>query len=1039
MDGYDHESYTRKGQTEPTFAMYYRETKRLGRSTIFKEHLHDVSHRLTDEQVHDLISQKNELLERAAVLMQDMDHQPQNIDHVYRELFNAYKNADFTDQNTHTTVADALNIDLESCTKEGVINAEKRAMETLPDELASEEVGFDLAYSIDPSLNAQDNDRQYEHRGELRTDRDFPWDDLEYYEQDIDDPSEFLFECYLNEHLKNDQVDHKVVKRYEKKWTCLEGYNNPIFSLIEIIANARIHVGNGITYTDFTSTADVPYEAWRGQDVYIEKQYPSGKVSQYETVKEAITTKWSYLQNKEEYEKIAQDRNEHNKRKFEEYTTTQEPDRKKRKLEQIPIEISPALLASYLRVLKLILDHLEEMKPTITPREYSMWCRVIPHVIISEFGVYTDDYFYELESEFEDKNYWYDSDQEGSEEWRSEASNEESDEIDLFDSDEEREDVENGLFATMEEIESHQSAYDVDTANRWLHIDTSETETIPIIYHDWHEKIDTEEGPALVDISGIESIDVRSQINEPVDEELPPSLHLDLLRVLRKSGVRGETPFAIAEGFFSLREYIHNVLKQVILQNMEQGEATITKQDIENAVRTLQGYPIFSSESILDQEHDVIVDDVEESSVYTRRRYKQHLGITESSTTLEIDEILDAEQPLDKYENLEQDDVEYDLSFELNMIALPRSTFEEDILSENCIQIVDGDVPVSSTHTRYSFGEKSVVALNAIITIRCNLLPIGGIVNIQEQVDAETFYDYLCYLFTTDQDSLFEHDKPERLEILQQRYPLNKDATCDLNVLLHDTKYTDFTIQANGHSFQVHKSILSARSEYFTNMFGLGLSESSSTDLDLSDVIPSERAGKYLQEYIYNDTVELTVEEAMELLPVAHYLMLQRLTAICELCLARNLTEENAEGMFRVAMHFESQKLFKLVESFIVHNSVILNDEAWSQEEKRYFESIREPIDTVNVVEKLENAMKQIQEQVLDKYLLNRLEKFWKHQYVQIIARNYDYLENDIERLDTQVQEEIKSVIVDWGLEGDGKDLIVPQAEINLWAIEDSE
>ncbi len=1069
---------TRPRETEPKVVMYLRDTDALACKSIAPELLHGVTHRLTDDEVHELISEKDDLVARALEIIHTMDYKPTSQDHNVKELFTAFKYADFEEDDIRVAIIEAFDDDENCGSIEGIKAAEKRVTTQFDEEMRTAlldgMMGNPLAMALEPSdtcIYYERSEGEWERQQDnikdaYEYDYDKDWSSDEESEPDVIEPKEYLFEIYLNDHLSDHEVDKYVIEKYRPFWTCKDTYCNPFTFLTTLISHAKIHVGQGVTPNDKFDFEPkyvhqrVPFEAWSGPQVFIESIAADGhfpaRVFNTSTTEEAQFL-WDKVTNKEEYNKIANERNEKNKQKLDEYSPVQEPNRKKQKTDEDAElvseneKMSPALLASYIRVLKMILVQLEQIKTETDPRQFSAWCRIIPHQVIGDFGVYDEAYYSDLHEEIYYRNEGYDS---SSEEEESEPDTDEEvemvmgveDDQDEFAGDvnlefyeEEEEEIQDGVFASKEEIEHVQSNIDIDIANRWLHIDTSETETVPIIYHDWHEKIDTEAGPALVDISGIESIDVRSQINEPVDEELPPSLHLDILRVLRRSGVRGETPFAIAEGFFSLREYIYAVLKQVILQKLEQEDSTISQQDIEKAVQMV-GRPLYSAASTIETTK-AEQEDTDNSLTYYSSNEDEEESLPKCCDYPE-QPFATTDKFVKNYDHVELEQ-EQDLSFVVNMIPIPESTLEEDILS--CVYIPEDIEQTSNAYTIYTFAKKQVVALSAIVSIRCNSLPTSTVVNVQElvqtkmidvEIDAETFYDYLRYLFSTNQEILFEHKNPHQLEILQTLFPLTEDTTCDLDALLQDTKFTDLTLQINGHSFKVHKDILNARSEYFANMFGIGLSESAATELDLSDVIPSEQVGKLMLEYIYTDYVELNVESAIELLPVAHYFMLSRLTGLCELVLARGLSEANVEAIFRVATHFESQELYRIVESFIVNNENILNDASWTQEEKQYFKSIREQITIENVIEKLENTMKQIQEQALDKFILNRLVKYWKEQCIQFIARHYDDLAQDIKSLGVTLQKEIRNVIVEWGFNGDGKNLIVPYAEINLWALE---
>jgi hypothetical protein len=789
-------------------------------------------------------------------------------------------------------------------------------------------LGRILALAIDA-----DPPSEYMERVELTEDRDAEnYDDSS--DEDMEVPSSYIFETYLNKDLSRDDIDQKVIDRFGD-WYCKEGYHNPLVRLVELLTEVTLY--------------------------------------------------------DEEKHKESED--------------------------QSCMFISPALLGSYLRILKIMLETIEEYRPNTTPHQFAMWCKIIPNQVVGDFAVYSDEYYEDLE---EAEEFWEDiqddwSDGENQDAFLKEEDfysttdeelDEQEEESDEESEEEDEADTEERVFASVEETEDHQCTIGKEVADRWLHVGINETDAVSILDQNWHDRVETEDSYVLANKSGIETIDVKSQTDECYDDELPPSIHLDIMRLLRRGGVISETPHAIAESLFCMQSYISEVIKKVILDkiaNEEDGD--IDEDDISKAVQDLQTFRPnvpYHVEFVEETQHDPETpDEPHELNEFT----EMPLGIEPSTHPFSL--LQDVRWDLTDVVAPDTEDI--DLSFDCTMIPIPPSTLLDDMLSEQILRLCNYDVSVPSEFTKYLLGTQCVVALRSVIATRCDALDKDGVVDVQqllgatEVVGADTFYDYLKYLITGDQEIIFEHEHADQLAILNEVFPLDtknnviQNGCCNFGSLIDDDRFNNFTIITSDGMLRTQKEILISRSSYFASMFGLGLSESTSNEVDFSETIQSLAVARSVVEYLYTDNVSLTIELAMELIPAANYLGLNRLSALCEVFMARNLCQDNAEAILHVALHFESKYLYELVESFIAYKNDVLHAEGstWSEDEVQYFESLDQSINENNVTARLVTALQLLGKQELNAYILTRLDKHWKHQYVHYIARNYDLIKQE--------------------------------------------
>ena len=130
----------------------------------------------------------------------------------------------------------------------------------------------------------------------------------------------------------------------------------------------------------------------------------------------------------------------------------------------------------------------------------------------------------------------------------------------------------------------------------------------------------------------------------------------------------------------------------------------------------------------------------------------------------------------------------------------------------------------------------------------------------------------------------------------------------DLRRLMLREELSDVTFVVEGQEVFANRALLAVRSEYFEAMLFGGMSESMQTDddeerapIELQDI--SHNVFLKVLEYLYTDTVsDLTWDLGMALLIASEQFMLDRLKALCEDRLRKDLASENVIGVF-IASH----------------------------------------------------------------------------------------------------------------------------------------
>jgi hypothetical protein len=147
----------------------------------------------------------------------------------------------------------------------------------------------------------------------------------------------------------------------------------------------------------------------------------------------------------------------------------------------------------------------------------------------------------------------------------------------------------------------------------------------------------------------------------------------------------------------------------------------------------------------------------------------------------------------------------------------------------------------------------------------------------------------------------------------------------DFGRLVNQPDMSDVTFIIEGQEVHAHRAILAVRSEYFRALLFNGLMRESVAagaavnPITLSDV--SHSVFLKVLEYLYTDSIQgVTLELGMHLLIASEQFMLDRLKALCEDLIRREIGVHNAINILVVSHQHNAMGLKEIALGFILEN-----------------------------------------------------------------------------------------------------------------------
>ncbi len=156
----------------------------------------------------------------------------------------------------------------------------------------------------------------------------------------------------------------------------------------------------------------------------------------------------------------------------------------------------------------------------------------------------------------------------------------------------------------------------------------------------------------------------------------------------------------------------------------------------------------------------------------------------------------------------------------------------------------------------------------------------------------------------------------------------------NLSSLINNSQMSDVTFMVEGQEIHANRSILAVRSDYFNALFfGGSMKESiQATEDAAGGVTPENRRPIEMMdvsypvfmkvlEFLYTDTLQdLPVEIGIPLLITSERFMLDRLKALCEDFVRRDITVENVMNILITSYRHNATDLKEIAFEFILHN-----------------------------------------------------------------------------------------------------------------------
>nr|XP_044996372.1 speckle-type POZ protein-like [Jaculus jaculus] len=150
----------------------------------------------------------------------------------------------------------------------------------------------------------------------------------------------------------------------------------------------------------------------------------------------------------------------------------------------------------------------------------------------------------------------------------------------------------------------------------------------------------------------------------------------------------------------------------------------------------------------------------------------------------------------------------------------------------------------------------------------------------------------------------------------------------DIGAMWENSRFTDCCLSVAGHEFQAHRAVLASRSLMLGSMIEHAMERGEQIQLEINDM--ELNVFKEMMCYIYTGRAPNLQNMAESLLVAADKYDLERLKAMCEEALYRNLSVEKAAEFLILADLYNASQLKKQALDFIsYHASEIVTTAGW--------------------------------------------------------------------------------------------------------------
>ena len=108
---------------------------------------------------------------------------------------------------------------------------------------------------------------------------------------------------------------------------------------------------------------------------------------------------------------------------------------------------------------------------------------------------------------------------------------------------------------------------------------------------------------------------------------------------------------------------------------------------------------------------------------------------------------------------------------------------------------------------------------------------------------------------------------------------------------------TDVSLKVGGRSFEAHRVVLAASSEYFCAMFTDGMWESHETEIELRDSSITPAAFQIILDFVYKSTLQIAEDNVFEVLGAADHLQIRSAVERCSEFISKAVVNKQLNKM----------------------------------------------------------------------------------------------------------------------------------------------
>lgn len=155
----------------------------------------------------------------------------------------------------------------------------------------------------------------------------------------------------------------------------------------------------------------------------------------------------------------------------------------------------------------------------------------------------------------------------------------------------------------------------------------------------------------------------------------------------------------------------------------------------------------------------------------------------------------------------------------------------------------------------------------------------------------------------------------------------NLSINCFENIqqIIHDEDFKDFTLIIQGQSFRAHKLVLAARSKVFAELFR---SDKELKHFQVNDISP--RIFKTLLDFIYNDQIPPKDVSLIDVYAAAENFQIDALKVLASKELEHQINDKNVFEIFVMSSEFKNDDLkheaFQKIQSMFPYEKIQKND-----------------------------------------------------------------------------------------------------------------